>query len=280
MSFLDRWFKRKQTPPAPTDSHESTGLDVTADGSGTLARLFEAHGVATRCDDIFVDLPHYGARAAARLSWPSPTICQVEVWLKLADGRLISDASAGRGTGPDEAEQDAWQSFVDGTFHVLLSGVLLLPGADHVEVEEWVIHGRRYRAVIGPALCRDVDVDGGIEGGWFPTLRAAIEEAGVEKGLNWLRFFCAQFSGRVAELEVELNNEPWPAVAEKMRALPWPQAENYQSVRLFLVLSEVEGLIRSSIDCPSVASDLASLRGLAKAPVASDYSLMGRFFDR
>ena len=119
--------------------------------------------------------------------------------------------------------------------------MLLLPGADdQVEVEEWVIHGRRYRAVIGTVLSRGIDADGGIEGGWRPTLRAAIEEAGVGKGLNWVSFFTAQFSGRVAELEVLLNNDPWPAVAEKMRALPWPLAEDYQSVRLFLTLSELE----------------------------------------
>jgi hypothetical protein len=229
VSLFERRFMRSRTAPPP---------EAPADpGCDQLEALFAAHGVPTRREDGWIELPGQEMAADARLSRHRPDTCELEVRLALPDGRVIIERCAGAEADAAEAERDAWRGFTLSSFHPLLRGVLLGGTDDQVDVEEWTVGGALYRVVIGAANLRGID-GAELPGAWFPALHAAVCESGVGEELSWVRFFFGQLNGQ-GTIEVLLNNESWVAVATAMRTVEWPKAEGYYSVRLFLTLTRI-----------------------------------------
>lgn len=182
--------------------------------------------------------PPIRARVVKERQVEGRTLLQVDIDVAVGPDTLLTESFAGAGPSPDEALKDAFRTFAAGTLHVLLVALWDREDHCHVAVEEWGIGGETWRAVIGPLCTRSAsqhqpDVPEGFE----PTIEAAIRAARLPGDLCWVRAYVGQ-TGRDHQpvCEVLLNNEPWSNAESAVRGLPWPQTDDFQSSRIFLVL--------------------------------------------
>ena len=79
-----------------------------------------------------------------------------------------------------------------------------------------------------------------------------LEEQTLDGDAHWVRFLYAQSDGERLNIEVLLDNEPWPAMQEAMAREELPRADGYLSLRFFAVL------LSRTLPVPRAAAILAA----------------------
>lgn len=208
-----------------------------------LEATLQHHGVRTARSGSRLLLPdhgcHFETKVAASVPREQGHMIRLDVTMTFADGRFIQESFAGLGSDVTGAQRDAFDNFLRSSFHVLLRAFLVPEDDEQVTIEEWQIDGQRYVAIIGGIVARGSQPAANVPFAWFRDLEAAIKANGPLQPTNWIRFYYAHMSSSSTAVEVLLNNEPWPAVAEAMANVDWPKSGPFYSVRLFLVLSAV-----------------------------------------
>ena len=166
-------------------------------------------------------------------------ILQVDYRVRLPDGRVVVQQVVGWGKGRDEALASSQASFLLGTFHAWL-GAFVDPGEEHVESENRTIGGRERIVTYGDALTKTLGDSGPPKDAkWREQLLAELEKTSLPPGLHWVDVYNG-FLDEKQELEIQLDNERWTAMEQKMRGADWPKAGQLTSVRQFLVFQDVE----------------------------------------
>ena len=231
--------------------------DAPVDLGPFLLKLFRAHSVDGSLDGEWVRLPRPYARVQAAVvsetPHPGSIVVQLDVRMVVDFGRVIGESFAGIGPTREEAVRHALQAFAAGSLHVLLAAFFDKPH-EQVEREEWTIGGLPRQVFVGPAVAKG----DGLEPetfvfNWFPALRRRIEAADLAEGTHWVRVYVGGTGEGEPEVEVLLDNEPWPHARAALAAREWPGGKGFFSTRVFLVM-------RGGVDVAEAAAQLYERR--------------------
>jgi hypothetical protein len=208
-----------------------------------IVQLFESHGISACLQGPGIIFPGHPFRAAAlvvrEIQHQAAMSIQLDVRFEIAPRQIIVESFAGIGSTRDEAILDAVKNFTTSSLHVLLAAFFRQP-SEQITQEEWLVHGSRQLATIGPIIGRGPIPQGGDAApGWFQHLVTSIQAERLNRGTHWIRLFYGQKASQVLSSEVLLDNQPWHPVQTKMAAFPWPDVDEFYSLRIFLVLQNL-----------------------------------------
>jgi hypothetical protein len=221
--------------------------------TGLLEELLRGHGLAVERSGDLLRIPTLAQTWEAAIVRELEYTVQLDVRIELWQGRTLVESVTGLGRGA-EAQADAIAAFARGPFHALLDAFGVGQG-DQVERETW----GPFAATIG-----SLNVRGTISGsaaGWFPALRAFVEQSGLASGTHWIRVFHANDGGARAAFEVLLDNAMWPEAIDALGEADFPGGEGWVSVRAFVVL-------RGGLDVTELAAAMVA---------SSDDDVLARF---
>ncbi len=152
-------------------------------------------------------------------------------------GRELLDSFAGIGGSLESAEQNAFEKFLIGSFHVVAEALTTHEcGSEQVEWEDWQGAAHAWRVCSGPLLTVSTREEAGIEG--YPRFFGRLSELysrEIAAGAHWLRVFVGAFDGQLAGSEVLLDGAPWALADELLTEHDWVFPEGYASVRHLLI---------------------------------------------
>jgi hypothetical protein len=76
---------------------------------------------------------------------------------------------------------------------------------------------------------------------WSRHFLDCVQRQSLRPGIHWVRLYYGQMNRKTTACEVLLDNVIWDTVAAEMAAFDWPMAEDFYSVRIFLVLDVQKG---------------------------------------
>jgi hypothetical protein len=207
--------------------------------------LFRAHGVDAALQDDWVAFPNRELRASASIvserNQQAGMSVQLDVRLEITPGRTIIESFAGVGKTREKAVADASANFTANSFHVLLAE-FFQPDDQQVTQEEWIIGGRKSRVTVGNVGVRGkLPLEGEPMFAWFKLFRETIKRQQLRPGIHWARFYYAQAQRRMMACEVLVDNLVGKSAASEMTAFEWPCADDFYSVRVFLVMDVEKG---------------------------------------
>lgn len=231
------WLKQKFSPPPKAALAPPT---TNAEATEFLAELFAGHGAPCRRDGAWIVGPHDCLRAQARLLIQAhPTgrhAVQLDVECHARDGAMILESCAGFGTTSRDAVSDAFRSFCDGAFHVFYAA-FTGGRCSHCDVEQWTIAGRPRDVFLGSITTRHTRADQDqIPGEWFEQMKEAILALPLDDATHAIRFYHGEFHASPAINEVLLDNADCPPLLQTLTTYAWPRANEFYSVRLFLII--------------------------------------------
>jgi hypothetical protein len=216
-----------------------------------IGSLFGAHGVLTSLrDGWLVPLLPSGPAIQTRLTTEAVTekgaTVRLDVLFAVSEAFTPVESFAGFGATLDDAADNALDGFIASSLHVLLAALYGHLEPSQVTIEQWLMSGEEYDAIIGhyvtrtfagpvPPLGDDV----------LPSLKGLVCALPGTEQLYWLRMFYANFVGGEQLCEVLLNNQTWEEAQSAVAALPWETRDSSYSVRLFLVLKKLRSPQRS-----------------------------------
>ena len=199
-----------------------------------LCDLFEGHEVPFHTENEWV-VP-YGRLPAVRATWfqkEGSGVFEVEVLLE--DNRIINECFSGFGEGKDGI-LSGLENFCVNSFHVLLSAFWDKHEPEQVQIENWAISGKEYKAYIGNFGTRATSgVEPVIPENLFDNIENSIRMDNLGDNVSWFRFFFASVSGDFI-FEALKENEIWETGISTLKSIPWGSPEGYYSVRNFIVL--------------------------------------------
>lgn len=207
-----------------------------------LCDLLIAHGLhASRYKDWVVVDGNLPAIAGDWIPNENPNaVGQLNITVMLEDRRLITECFAGYANG-SEGCKSALEGFVRGDFHVLLSALWGHVEPGQVDVEDWEIGKKTWKAHLGGYVVRSFnEVPFEIPQSAFPTIERAIRAELLGPGPHWVRTFVWIGADGESVFEALLDNEVWENGVEAITEIPWEAGGAYYCVRSFFVLTEVE----------------------------------------
>lgn len=204
-----------------------------------LTEFFAAHGFPAQPDGEWLQIEGRSARVQCLVhdldGHHDRASTQLDIIFCPWPGTAICESFGGVGDTRDERIADALKAFAWNSFHVLLSAFLSAEDSDQVERQEFDNNGVRRRMVHGDVTCRG---DSAIIAptGWFDQFLRLLESNPIPPGTHWIRLYYGQQNREAMAIEVLLDNEPWDAVAEQARAIDWPKADDFFSLRVFMAV--------------------------------------------
>ncbi len=148
---------------------------------------------------------------------------------------MIVESFAGFGETLEERIAHALRTFAGNTLHVLLAAFLGIDDGDQADRERFTNDGVPRMVTHGNAACAgDPDLAGST--GWYLQFLDLLAEHPIPPGTHWIRLFHAQLDRKQLGIELLLDNERWCAAEPALRAIDWPRADGYFSMRMFLVV--------------------------------------------
>lgn len=169
-------------------------------------------------------------------------VLQVTVRAAILGENEIIECFAGIGGTVEEAEKDAFNKFLMGSFHVILEA-LVPHSCSHAqaEIEIWKSPLAAWRVYSGPLLSQhsSTSVLSPDYGAMLNTIQTLFERS-QSKQPHWVRFFIGVSGGTVRGGEVLLDNETWETAEKELFDFPWKTSAEYQSLRHFLLAIPLE----------------------------------------
>lgn len=210
-----------------------------------LEELLQAHGLNTNryADWVLVDnaMPAIGASIVRERKTENGFIVQLDVEVAIGEDQVIVESFGGMGVDKEEATANAFKNFVTNDFHVLLAAFWDDAHDHQVEIDQWEIHGLRWRVIIGPYGIRSA---GGLDEpeDLVVLVDSLIRQEPLDEDLYWIRTFYSNMNAEQTIAEALLNNEVWETAQEAISKLPWPPSDTFYSVRHFLIMQRKPSL--------------------------------------
>lgn len=199
----------------------------------------EAHGVRCELQDAWVVFPDHDKRGYASL-FPRERLYQLDVGIEIFPGWTVVESFAGIGDDADEALKDAFDAFMRGSLHVMLTAFFGFSKDEQVACMEWEIANTLRRVTLGNAIFRGTPPAGTIDR--FSQLEVLLKSSPLPKGTHWVRIYYAQIDNQALSCDALLDNEAWPELQEALTHFAWPVAADFYSIRLFLCVQGGVGL--------------------------------------
>ncbi len=233
-ALIQRFFQRFKRP---------SPLATSEDATRVFLELFKGHDLPCHLENgwIVADSGCLQARAEISHGLTTPKFSiQLDVDVVFPSGETISEACAGFGSTLHDAIGDSIVNFCNGPFHVILSAATGQI-CSHCDSEEWEFDGKFRRVLISPVVTRGLDVERqSLTVEWFSWVASEIQQNSLTDEMHWFRFFHGQYPNG-AQSEVLFNNIPSAGSQQALEEYPWPVAEGYYSVRVFVVVLAVAG---------------------------------------
>ena len=151
--------------------------------------------------------------------------------------KVIIESNAGFGATLDEAKKDAYSSFLSGSFHTLLAG-LIDHKCEQVETEVITINGIARTIYEGGVQIKSSkkEDDKSKLISWYDLFRDSLIKSKLSNEPHWVRIYVAQFNNEVIAKECLLDNEPWEYGAKWIDSYDWPKQAEFYSVRYFVMI--------------------------------------------
>ncbi|WP_417387894.1 DUF6348 family protein [Gimesia sp.] len=224
------------SPSPPADLHGDSTINPI------ILELMKQHEIEAQIDDgwvVVADRPSIcGAVVTKTRPTPDVISIQIDIYFKIAPDRILVESFGGLGTTLEEAVADGINNFAVNSLHVLLSAFYEKNDRQAV-IEQWTINGIPRRVTIGHIGMRGNVPDSG-EGSpeWFLDLEKNIKKSSLQAGTHWVRCYYAQMENQSVSLEILRDNQHWKAIQTEMEKTNWPKADDFFSVRVFLVIQD------------------------------------------
>ena len=249
--------------PAPAPQESSTGAAAAAEPADPevnawLLETARSHKlqaeqardwVTFKGTNVAMSASVLGGYEAESKKPDETVILQVNFRLRLPGGQVVVQPVVGWGRGRDGAIANAEASFLLGSFHAFL-GAFIDPGEEHVQQEERTIGGRRRIVTQGGVVTKTLGGAGPAtreSGGdstppeedkrWRDQFLRELDAADLPAGTHWIDVYHGSIDDK-QEMEIQLDNQRWTEMEDKMRTAPWPRAGRFTSVRQFLVIQD------------------------------------------
>jgi hypothetical protein len=211
-----------------------------------LAGVLKDHGVSIQIDNEFVttDLAN-NAKFKARAVYQEVNDSinsRLDIMVETGKGYSIVESFGDVGATVEDAINKNFQNFSRGSLHPLLAA---FGSADpetlrQVEVEEWVINERRWKAYLGNLVPKAIGAAERIipPVQFFQSIEQGIRAQQLSNELHWFRSYYCQWNEKITEKEFLMDNEVMDAnmILGKLPILPDVQ---FYSCRNFIVLVKV-----------------------------------------
>ncbi|CAN5326050.1 DUF6348 family protein [soil metagenome] len=228
-SIIQRFFRRIRRP-AP--------LATSEDATNVFLELFRGHGLSCHIENgwIVADSACVLARATILPGRTTPQFTvQLDVDAIFPSGARICESCAGIGLTLHDAIGESIVNFCNGPFHVIYSAATGQP-CSHCDNEEWMFGSDSRRVLISPVVTRGLSEENqSLSQEWFSWVANQLPRGPLSEDMHWFRLFHGQFPGGV-ESEALVNNEPSADLQYALDQYPWPVAQGYYSVRIFLII--------------------------------------------
>ena len=203
-----------------------------------LIDLFAEHGVPLEADEDWLltegeDFP------AIRGIWHEGKeggMGRLDIDIVLDEERTIEESFGGIGGGKTGC-RDALDGFARNDFHVVLAACWHTVNRKKLAVHELTAGVQPFTLYIGDFTLRgEKDAPLAIPEDGLSALEAAIATAPLSADVHWIRVFYGNVGDGGTQVEVLLDNEPWPAGHKAIASVDWPQHERYYSLRNFIAL--------------------------------------------
>lgn len=208
------------------------------DLSHMLQEAFKAHGLEPRKEGnwLFLDPCPSPIRASYRMN-EEGTLCRMDIHIPFSDGRILEESFAGLGDSEEACVQQAFESFMLGSFHVLLRCVFQREGDSKVKPEDWSRPGLERQVYLGEVMVRGSKEERPeLPANFLDTVKTLVVNQEMSHAFHWLRIFQTRAEGQVQHTEVLWDNLFWPKAAQAIEDLDWQLGEAHSSLRLFLIL--------------------------------------------
>ncbi|MFX0061603.1 MAG: DUF6348 family protein [Candidatus Hermodarchaeota archaeon] len=209
-----------------------------------LKEIFEEHGIQTQIQNDWLIFQNKNIKINGEIvsetKYENFFSVQLDVRLQIDPNKTIIESFGGIGQDKDEAILSAQQNFAVNSFHVFLAA-FFDPNDDHVTKEIWSIRGKKKRVIIGNIGIRgEIPTENNVHVSWFEKFEKKIQMENLEQGIHWIRLYFAQMNNEQLECEVLLDNAHWEKMQKEMAAIDWPKSNNFFSVRIFIIIQEIE----------------------------------------
>jgi len=236
---------RDASAPAPVVPQVPASVRNDAEITDMLLRLLRDHQLPAVLEDGWVHVQGTPIRMGGQIQGGNETgekkasIVQLAMRLRHDGGLQIEQPVVGFGDTRADAIGHAEASFVLGTFHAWLAA-FVNAGEDHVRPQERTIGGRKRLVTQGDIVMKAFGDRPKDDNAWRDQLFAAINALDVPRGTHWIDVYHGVVKGEKHEMEIQLDGQRWNAMEERMRNTTWPDNGTFASVRLFLVVQELD----------------------------------------
>ena len=180
-----------------------------------LAELLKDHGVQIQTDDEFVnsDLTgHIKFKARAVYHEVNKGISsRLDVMVVSDDGYRIIESFGDFGTTVDEAINRNFQNFSLSSLHPILAafGCMDPETLRQIDVEEWVVNGRTWKAYIGNLVPKAIGAGKHVipPVQFYQSIESEIRSQRLTNRLHWFRSYYGQWDASIREREFLMDNE-------------------------------------------------------------------------
>ena len=203
-----------------------------------LREAFRSHGIKSTYDDPWMVEKNQRFRATVAPKVHEETsdhaVIEYIAIFKLPDERVYADACGGVGADFENALQDAWQKFCNGSLHVIIAA---LGGKAGPHAETWEIGGRPRRMLVGPVLANaDSPMTDEATTNWVDELKEILRTTEFDREMHWLRVYRhADANGEITN-EATLNGSAHEELQRRLDEIHWPEPNEWYSLRLFLIV--------------------------------------------
>ncbi|MBB3226741.1 hypothetical protein FHW69_001331 [Luteibacter sp. Sphag1AF] len=165
---------------------------------------------------------------------------RLDIDVVIDEDRRIEEVFAGTGEGKAGC-RDALDNFARNDFHVMLAACWHVADKSKLAIQRLSIAGLPWDAYVGNFTLRGDDVEPlEVPEEAMTALQAVIATAPLTREVHWIRVFYGNVGDGRTQIEVLLDNEPWPAGDKALASVSWPQADRYYSLRNFIALMPVD----------------------------------------
>ena len=195
-------------------------------------------------DFYFVDekFPGITGQVFEMERYEDSVIIQVDIHVLLPHQTII-ESFVGHALSVEEAMAEALEQFQVNVMHVLIEA--FWEDAKHVEngvgLEQWEINGHRWQVVVGNYGYKgNLPIDEIVLDELFDVIKSEIHSLPLEEDIYAIRSVYTNVGDGRKVTEALLNNEEFISLEDKIAKLPWRDAEEYYSVRNFILVMKLE----------------------------------------
>ena len=195
-------------------------------------------------DFYFVDekFPGITGQVFEMERYEDSVIIQVDIHVLLPNQTII-ESFVGHASSVEEAMAEALEQFQVNVMHVLIEA--FWEDAKHVEngvgLEQWEINGHRWQVVVGNYGYKgNLPIDEIVLDELFDVIKSEIYSLPLEEDIYAVRSVYTNVGDGRKVTEALLNNEEFISLEDNISKLPWRDAEEYYSVRNFILVMKLE----------------------------------------